>query len=100
MKILRRLGVSPGPLASKGPSTLTCSTSRGQFAARPCSQLAPTRLALAGAAAGLVGGATGATAYALHCVETSPAFVLVWYSLGLAATSAPGALLGRRMLHW
>jgi hypothetical protein len=64
------------------------------------SRLAPTRLALAGAAAGLVGGATGATAYALHCVETSPAFVLVWYSLGLAATSAAGALLGRRMLRW
>jgi hypothetical protein len=64
------------------------------------SRLAPTRLALAGGAAGLVAGATGATVYALHCVETSPAFVLVWYSLGLAATSAAGALLGRRTLRW
>jgi hypothetical protein len=64
------------------------------------SRLAPTRLGSAGAAAGLVGGATGATAYALHCVETSPGFVFVWYSLGLAATSAAGALLAPRMLRW
>lgn len=64
------------------------------------SRLAPTRLASAGAAAGLVAGATGAMAYALHCVETSPGFVFIWYSLGLAAASATGALLGPRMLRW
>ncbi len=63
-------------------------------------RLAPARPALAGAAAGLVGGATAATAYALHCAETSPGFVLVWYSLGLAATSAAGALLGSWVLRW
>jgi hypothetical protein len=64
------------------------------------SRLAPARLGSAGAAAGLVGGATGATAYAFHCAETSPGFVFVWYSLGLAAASAAGALLGPRMLRW
>jgi hypothetical protein len=64
------------------------------------SRLAPTRLAVAGAAAGLVAGATGATAYAFHCVESSPGFVLIWYSLGLIAASAAGGLLGARLLRW
>lgn len=64
------------------------------------SRLAPTRLAVAGAAAGLVAGATGATAYALHCVETSPGFLFTWYSLGLIAASAAGSLLGPRILRW
>jgi hypothetical protein len=64
------------------------------------SRLAPTRLAVAGAAAGLLAGATGATAYAFHCVETSPGFVFIWYSLGLIATSAAGSLLGPRILRW
>ena len=64
------------------------------------SRLAPARPGLAGAVAGLVGAATGATAYAFHCVETSPGFVLVWYSLGLAGASVAGALLGPRTLRW
>jgi hypothetical protein len=46
--------------------------------------LAPTRPALAGAAAGLAAGAVGALAYALHCPELSPTFVAVWYSAGIA----------------
>ena len=64
------------------------------------SQLAPARLAPAGAAAGLVAGALAATAYALHCGESSPGFVLIWYSLGLLAATAAGALLGPRVLVW
>lgn len=64
------------------------------------SRLAPTRLGMAGAAAGLVAGAVGASVYALHCAETSPGFVLLWYSLGLAAAALAGALVGRRLLRW
>ncbi|WP_010164520.1 NrsF family protein [Sphingomonas sp. PAMC 26617] len=63
-------------------------------------RLAPTRLRAAGAAAGLVSGGTGATAYALHCTESSPGFVLLWYSLGLAAATVLGAVAGPRLLRW
>ncbi|MGY2732727.1 NrsF family protein [Sphingomonas sp. UYP23] len=64
------------------------------------SRLAPTRLRAAGAAAGLVSGATGASIYALHCAETSPGFVLLWYSLGLGVATLLGATLGPRLLRW
>ncbi|WP_066819087.1 NrsF family protein [Sphingomonas mali] len=64
------------------------------------SQLAPTRLRAAGAAAGLVAGATSASVYALHCAETSPGFVLLWYSLALAVAALLGAALGPRLLRW
>jgi hypothetical protein len=64
------------------------------------SRLAPTRLRAAGAAAGLVSGGTGATIYALHCAETSPGFVLLWYSLGLGTATLLGAAIGPRLLRW
>lgn len=62
--------------------------------------LAPTRLRGAGFAAGLLAGALGAIGYALHCPEESLAFVAVWYTLGILASGAIGALLGPRMLNW
>jgi len=62
--------------------------------------LAPTRPRAAGAAAGLLAGAVGAAAYALACDELSPTFVAVWYTVGIAAVSALGALLGPRLLRW
>lgn len=62
--------------------------------------LAPTRPRLAGFAAGLLAGAVGAFAYAFTCDELSPAFVAVWYSLGIVASAALGALLGPRCLRW
>lgn len=61
---------------------------------------APTRPALAGAAAGLFAGGVGATVYGLYCRETAAAFVVVWYSLGMLACAALGAVLGRRLLRW
>ncbi|OAH45426.1 hypothetical protein AX777_17615 [Sphingobium yanoikuyae] len=64
------------------------------------SRLAPTQLTAAGAAAGLVAGGTGATVYALHCTESSPGFVLLWYTLGLAAASLIGAAVGPKLLRW
>jgi len=63
-------------------------------------RLAPTRLAMAGAAAGLLAGAVGATVYGLYCEETAAAFVVTWYTLGVAACAAAGALLGPRLLRW
>ena len=63
-------------------------------------ELAPTRLSLAGAAAGLFAGAAGALAYSIHCPEMQAPFLAVWYALGIAIPAAAGALLGRRLLHW
>ena len=62
--------------------------------------LAPTKLALTGAAAGLFSGGLAATIYGLHCPEHALTFVAVWYSLGMAALSAAGALLGPWALRW
>jgi hypothetical protein len=63
-------------------------------------QLAPTRLTLAGAGAGLFAGAAGATVYAFHCMEATAPFIAIWYTLGIALTTALGALLGRFLLRW
>ena len=62
--------------------------------------LAPTRPALAGAAAGLMAGGAGAAVYALHCVELAAPFFAVWYVLGISLPAAVGALIGRRFLRW
>lgn len=62
--------------------------------------LAPTRPARTGFATGVFAGAVGACGYALGCPETSPAFVAVWYTLGISLTGALGALAGRRWFHW
>jgi hypothetical protein len=62
--------------------------------------LAPTRPRAAGFAAGLLAGSVGAFGYSLSCPEASPAFVAVWYTLGIAFTGAVGAALGPRVLRW
>lgn len=62
--------------------------------------LAPTRLRAAGFAAGLLAGSVGAFGYSLSCPEASPAFVAIWYTLGIAFTGAAGAILGPRVLRW
>jgi hypothetical protein len=63
-------------------------------------RLAPTRLALAGCGAGLFAGAVGAFVYSFHCPEGSAPFIAVWYSLGIALTTAIGGFLGPRLLRW
>jgi hypothetical protein len=45
--------------------------------------LAPTRLRLAGAAAGFAAGAAAALVYCLHCPEMSTVFIGFWYLLGM-----------------
>jgi hypothetical protein len=63
-------------------------------------QLAPTRLTEAGAAAGLLAGSAAATIYALHCTESTPTFIAIWYSAGILLTVLLGAALGRLLLRW
>jgi hypothetical protein len=62
--------------------------------------LAPTRPALAGAAAGWLGGAVGACVYSLHCPEMAAPFIAVWYVLGMGLSAALGALAGWHWLRW
>ncbi|HZN46121.1 MAG TPA: DUF1109 domain-containing protein [Ramlibacter sp.] len=62
--------------------------------------MAPTRLVLAGAAAGLFAGAAGAFAYAFHCPELELPFLGAWYVAGMLIPTALGALVGRRLLRW
>ena len=62
--------------------------------------LAPTRLALAGAGAGVLAGALGAWIYAFHCTESAAPFVALWYTLGIAGAGVAGAVIGRWALRW
>jgi hypothetical protein len=61
---------------------------------------ASTRPALTGAVIGLAAGGLGAAVYALHCGEASLPFLLIWYTLGMALTSALGAMVGAWLLRW
>ena len=62
--------------------------------------LAPTRLALAGAAAGLLAGGFAAAIYALHCPEMEAPFIGIWYSAGMLIPAFFGALIGPIVLRW
>jgi hypothetical protein len=62
--------------------------------------LAPTRLHLAGAAAGLLSGSLAALAYCLHCPEIEAPFVGIWYLLGISIPTLAGGLLGPHLLRW
>jgi hypothetical protein len=62
--------------------------------------LAPTNLRAAGAAAGLLAGALGASVYQFHCPELAAPFLGIWYVLGMLIPAAVGALVGPRALRW
>lgn len=62
--------------------------------------LAPTRLRLAGAAAGLFSGAVGAVVYCFHCPELDAPFIAFWYLLGMLIPAVIGTVLGPKLLHW
>lgn len=62
--------------------------------------LAPTRPALAGAAAGLLSGTVAALIYSLHCPELGAPFLGIWYPLGMLIPVAAGAIVGPRILRW
>ncbi len=63
-------------------------------------RLAPGRPTLAGFAAGLVAGALASSAYAFYCPEATASFLVSWYTLGMLAASAIGAVVGRILLRW
>ena len=61
---------------------------------------APARPGFAGAVAGLVAGALGASLYALTCPDDSALFVATWYTIAIAVVTTLSALVGRRLLRW
>jgi hypothetical protein len=63
-------------------------------------QGAPMSPALAGAAAGLLAGALGASVFALHCMDDSPLFVAIWYTLATGLMTLAGLLVGQYVLRW
>lgn len=63
-------------------------------------RLAPTDLKLTGLLAGLASGSTAALAYALHCPESSPAFLLIWYGSGIVIAGLAGRAAGPLLLRW
>ena len=62
--------------------------------------LAPTRLTIAGGAAGLAAGAIGSLVYTFHCTESAMPFVAIWYTLGVLIPGLIGAIAGRFVLRW
>lgn len=61
---------------------------------------APTRPALAGAAAGLAAGGLAAFVYAFSCDESAMPFIAIFYTLPVLASGVAGALVGRFALRW
>ncbi|QND53880.1 DUF1109 family protein [Phyllobacterium sp. 628] len=62
--------------------------------------LGPTRLTLAGAAAGLAAGSVASWVYSFHCDESAMPFIAVWYTLGIIIPGLIGAIAGRSVLRW
>lgn len=63
-------------------------------------RLAPRNPTLAGFAAGIMAGGTGAWVYSFACGENGMMFVALWYTLGIMIVGALGAVLGRFLLRW
>lgn len=63
-------------------------------------QQAPVHLGWTGAVAGLAAGSIAAAVYALACSEKSAAFILLWYSAGIGASTLLGLVTGPRLLRW
>jgi hypothetical protein len=61
---------------------------------------APTRPALAGAAAGLLAGGISATSYAAQCTDDSPLFVAIWYTIAIMGLVLVGAAGARHFARW
>jgi hypothetical protein len=62
--------------------------------------LAPTRLTVAGAAAGLAAGSIASFVYSFHCFESAMPFIAIWYTLGVLVAGFIGAITGRFILRW
>lgn len=107
MEMVQASGPDARIAALMGRSAAVCSTNIAvlslatlPFIGLAARRLAPTRPALAGAAAGLLASGVAAALYGLHCPEHSATFVAVWYTGGMALVSGVGAVLGRWFLRW
>lgn len=90
-----------------GTSWRTCTPSIAALSIPPVAAvfwamkgLNPTRPMLAGAAAGLLGGAQALLVYTFYCAELAVPFWAVWYVLGLAIPTVTGGVIGRKLLGW
>ena len=63
-------------------------------------RMAPASPTLAGLAAGLFAGGTGAWVYSFACGENGMMFLALFYTLGISLVAGLGALLGRFLLRW
>lgn len=63
-------------------------------------RLAPASPMLAGLAAGILSGSSGALVYAFHCSEDGIPFVAIWYTSGIVIAGLLGLIGGRLFLKW
>lgn len=63
-------------------------------------RMAPANPTLAGFAAGIMAGGTGAWVYSFACAENGMMFLALWYTLGIVIVGMLGAVLGRYLLRW
>lgn len=63
-------------------------------------RFAPANPTLAGFAAGIMAGGTGAWVYSFACAENGMMFVALFYTLGMLIVGGLGAVLGRFLLRW
>lgn len=61
---------------------------------------APVSPTAAGAVAGVLSGGLAATFYAAHCIDDSPMFVAVWYTLAIGLLALLGAVAARFVVRW
>ncbi len=61
---------------------------------------APMNVVLAGALAGASSGFIAASAYAFHCGQDHPFYLITYYGLPILLLSAVGAWCGKRYLEW
>jgi hypothetical protein len=110
MAVAIELTVLPGAswgMRLVGSNSLICLTAIPMLAMAPLAAVllalragAPASPALAGAAAGLLAAAGGATLYAFHCFDDSPLFVMTWYVMAAIPVVVLGAIAGHRLLRW
>lgn len=63
-------------------------------------RMAPANPTVAGFAAGIMAGGTGAWVYSFACAENGMMFLALWYTLGILIVGVLGAVLGRFLLRW
>lgn len=95
------------PVYAVGSNALVCMATIPMLSAAPLAAIlyalksgAPARPPVAGAIAGLLASAIGATLYASHCADDSPLFVSIWYPAAIVMVTAAGAMIGARLLKW